>query len=76
MTQIFAVYLQTSGFPYQSLEYAFECCPKQTWRYDISLPPLLILILLLSAYVDCRRAVDVYILQVFDVQIFYPLFLK
>ena len=28
MTRIFAVYIQASGFPSQSSEYAFECCRK------------------------------------------------
>ena len=37
MTKIFAVYLQTSGFPSQWLEYVFECCRKQLGRYGISL---------------------------------------
>ena len=37
MTKIFAVYLQVSGFPSQSLEYAFECCYKQPGQYGISL---------------------------------------
>ena len=30
-------YLQASGFPSQSPEYAFECCRKQLERYGISL---------------------------------------
>ena len=37
MTKIFIVYLQTSGFPSQSSEYAFECCSEQLGRYGISL---------------------------------------
>ena len=36
MTKIFAVYLQASGFPSQSSEYAFECCREQLGRYGIS----------------------------------------
>ena len=37
MTKIFAVYFQTSDFPNQSSEYAFECSCKQLWRYGIPL---------------------------------------
>ena len=37
MTEIFAVYLQASGFPSQSSEYTFYCCRKQLGRYGISL---------------------------------------
>ena len=35
--KIFAVYLQASGFPSQSSEYAYECCSKQLGQYGISL---------------------------------------
>ena len=38
MTKIFAVHLQASDFPSQSLEYAFEFCRKQLGRYGIPLP--------------------------------------
>ena len=37
VTNIFAVYLQPSGFPSQSSEYAFECYRKQPERNGISL---------------------------------------
>ena len=37
MTNLFAVYIQASGFPSQSSEYAFECCREQLGRYGISL---------------------------------------
>ena len=37
MTKIFNMYLQASGFPSQSSEYAFECCREQLGRYGISL---------------------------------------
>ena len=37
MTKIFAVYIQASGFPSQSSEYALECCREQLGRYGISL---------------------------------------
>ena len=51
ITEIFAVYLQASGFPSQSSEYAFECCREQLVNSDMGYPcrtPLLVLILLLS----------------------------
>ena len=37
MTKILPICLQTSGFPNQSPEYAFECCREQLGRYDIFL---------------------------------------
>ncbi|KAK2170755.1 hypothetical protein NP493_1143g01021 [Ridgeia piscesae] len=37
MTKIDAIYLQASGFPSQSSEYAFECCREDIGRYSISL---------------------------------------
>ena len=77
MTKIFAVYFQTSGFPNQSLEYAFECCRKQLGRYGISLSyssPYADRVAFV-VYVDCHRAVGVDFLYEFDVHILHP-FLK
>ena len=79
LTKIFALYLQASGFPTQSSEYAFEWCRKQLGRYGISLSyssPDVDLVTFF-VYVDyCHRTVGVHFLQEFDVHIFYPLFLR
>ena len=48
VTKIFVVYLQVSGFPNQTSDYAFECCHKQPGT------PLIMLDLLLSL---CRWTV-------------------
>ena len=78
MTKIFAIYLQASGFPSQSSEYAFECCRKQHGRYGISLsfssPD--VDVVAFFVYVDCHRAVGVDFLQELDVHIFYSLLVK
>ena len=78
MTNIFAVYFQASGFPSQSSEYSFECCYKQLGRYGIALsyPSPDVDLVAFFMYVDCHRAVGVYILQEFDIHIFYTLFLN
>ena len=78
ITKIFAVYLQTSGFPSQSSEYVFECCLEQLGRYCISLSytsPGVDLVAFF-VHVDCHRAVGVNFVQKFDAHIFYLLFLK
>ena len=74
MTKIFAVYLQASGFPSQTWEYAFECCRKKLGRYGISLwysSPEVDLVAF-SVHVDCHRTLGVDFLQEFDVHIIYP----
>ena len=78
MTKIFAVNLQASGFPCQSSEYTFDCCREQPVRYGISLSYTFpgVDFVAFFVYVDCHRAVCVDFLQVFDVYISYPLFLK
>ena len=73
MTKIFAVYLQATGFPNQSSEYAFGCCREQLGRYGFSHDVGLVA---LFVQVDCHRVVGVDFLQEFDVHIFYPLFLE
>ena len=78
MTKIFAVYLQASGFPSLSSEYALKYYRKQLGQCDISLSyssPDVDLVAFF-VYVDCHRAVCVYFLQEFDVHMFYTLFLK
>ena len=69
MTKIFAVYLQASGLPSLSSEYAFECCREQLRRYGISLSyssPDVDLVAFF-VYMDCHRDVRVDFLQEFDV---------
>ena len=44
MTKIFAVYLQASGFPSHSSEYAYVCCREQLGRYAVALSYLLLML--------------------------------
>ena len=74
MPKIIAVYFQASGFPSQSLEYAFKCCLGDiVYTGHI---PLLVLIVFVCAQMDCYSAVGVDFLQEFEVHVFYPILLK
>ena len=71
MTMIFALYLQASGFPSHSSEYAFECSINSLDDMVTHCPtPLLMLMLLVSLcrWPSCHQAVGVDFLQEINVR--------